>query len=75
MQRLEAMPPVRVYVAATALEQQFAAGEIKPKYHRQGVALFRGSAGGDAVRILTQADAAAMMVNRNNPAHDENPFA
>ncbi|WP_206614179.1 hypothetical protein [Paenirhodobacter populi] len=75
MQRLEAMPPVGIYVAATALEQQFAAGEVKPKLHRQGIALFRGSAGGDAVRVFAQADATAMMVNRNNPAHDENPFA
>jgi hypothetical protein len=65
------VPPVGINVAATALEQHFAARVVKPELHRQSISVFRGSACGGAVRILAQAHATAMMVNRNNPAHDE----
>src|SRR5690625_4577451 len=71
IQRLETVPPIGINVTATALEQHFSACEVKPEIRRQGCGLLRVSACRNAVRILAQAYAAAMVINRNNPAHCE----
>ncbi|GEM_PF-5832294 len=70
-QRLKAVPPIGVNVAATALEQHIFPRTAKPELHRQGVALLRLPTSGHTVRILSHAKATAMMVNCNNPAHIE----
>ncbi len=74
VQRLVAVPPVGVDIAAAALEEQRAAGVVEAELHRQGVALVRSAAGGSAVGGFAEAEAVAPMIGGDDPAHGRNPF-
>jgi hypothetical protein len=68
--RLVTVPPISIYVAAPAFKAQLSAGIVKPKLHRQAVALFRVGPIGDAVGVLAKPKAAAHIIECDNPAHD-----
>ena len=68
-ERLKAMPPIGFDVAAPSLEQKRAACVVKPEFHGEGVALFRCSARGGAVHVLSQANTAAPVIGGYDPTH------
>lgn len=72
-QRLKTVPPVGVNVAATPLKAKLPTRTVEAKLHRERVRLFGGSAPREAVAIFSSPKAAAVMVGRDNPAHDMIP--